>query len=91
MVPCWQEIKRIRMFLQEGGFYDKEVKNTEHSVRRKCVFLCSTLNSVAEAKYFDKLHTLYSDPTVTIGVTLGGGGNGANAPPPTLFYLRNLF
>lgn len=81
MVPCWQEIKRILMFLQEGGFEDKEVKNTEHSVRSKCVF--STLNPVAEAKYFDKLYALYSDPTVTIGVTWGAVGQ---MPHPQHFF-----
>jgi hypothetical protein len=55
MVPCWQEIKRILMVLQDvehyGTFCQQEI-----------LLFVPTFNSVAEAKYFDKLRTLYSDP-----------------------------
>ena len=51
MVPCWQEIKRILMVLQEGEHHGTFCKE-------EIFLLVHTLNSVAEAKYFDKLHTL---------------------------------
>lgn len=48
------------------------------------------LNSVAEAKYFDKLHALYSDPIVTIDVNLGGGGQWSKCITTNISLLKKF-